>query len=79
MIRLTDVAKIYGAEDTLTVLRGINLEIRENEFLGILGSSGSGKSTLLHIMGLLDRPNTGTVLFNGNDTSGLSDEDLQLS
>ena len=49
------------------VLRGVNLSVRRGEFLAIMGASGSGKSTLLHIMGLLDRPDKGEVIFENRD------------
>lgn len=58
----------------LTVLKGINLYIRRGELLAIVGASGAGKSTLLHIIGTLDRPTRGTVLFEGQDIFRLSDQ-----
>jgi lipoprotein-releasing system ATP-binding protein len=57
---------------TLRVLRGLDLDIAEGEFVCILGASGSGKSTLLHLMGLLDRADSGTILLNGADAEELS-------
>ena len=51
----------------LEILRGVELELRRGEVLGIVGASGAGKSTLLHILGLLDRPDGGTVRFRGRD------------
>lgn len=76
MIRLNNVSRTYAMEQPLTVLRDVDLEIGSAEFVAILGPSGSGKSTMLHIMGLLDRPTTGTVHIGGSDTSTLSDDDL---
>ena len=73
MIRLRDVWKSYG---DLVVLKGIDLEVREGEFLGILGKSGSGKSTLLRIMGLMDKPTKGEVYVQGKPTSHLNDDEL---
>ncbi|MDH7599526.1 MAG: ABC transporter ATP-binding protein [Sedimentisphaerales bacterium] len=58
------------------VLRGVNLDLARGEFLAILGASGSGKSTLLHILGGLDRPDKGRVLFNGNDISSFTARQL---
>jgi len=77
MIELIDITKDYEVGDeTTSVLKGINLKIKDGEFVGILGSSGSGKSTLMHIMGLLDTPTRGKVLIDGRDASKLSDEKL---
>jgi lipoprotein-releasing system ATP-binding protein len=61
-----------GAE-RLHVLKGINLTVRSGEILAIFGPSGVGKSTLLHIMGALDRPDCGSVLFEGQDIFSLSE------
>jgi lipoprotein-releasing system ATP-binding protein len=58
----------------LTVLKDINLTIAQGEILAIVGASGAGKSTLLHILGTLDRPTSGTVLFEGQDLFQLSDQ-----
>ncbi|MCD4831622.1 MAG: ABC transporter ATP-binding protein [Anaerohalosphaeraceae bacterium] len=55
----------------LEVLKGLDLSVASGEFLAIVGSSGSGKSTLLHIMGALDKPDKGSVSFNGTDLSRL--------
>lgn len=60
----------------LPVLKGLNLNIRKGEALCIIGPSGSGKSTLLNIMGTLDRPSSGKVLYRGKDLSGFKDEEL---
>lgn len=60
MINLKDIDKYYDSKFQRTfVLKGINLEIKEGEFLSIMGPSGSGKSTLLNIIGLLDTPSAG--------------------
>ena len=69
MIRLVDVERFYQAGPTRTyVLRRINLEIREGEFLTIMGPSGAGKSTLLSILGLLDHSwSGGDAAFAYND------------
>ena len=64
-----------AAGPPLRVLRGIDLEVRSGEAVAIVGASGSGKSTLLHLLGALDRPTLGTVLIDGSDVSGLSDEE----
>ena len=61
------------AGQTLPVLKGINLTIARGELIAVVGASGAGKSTLLHIMGLLDRPTKGTVLFDGQNLFDLSE------
>jgi len=62
----------------LTILDGIDLEVRRGEFLAVLGPSGSGKSTLLALMAGLDRPSTGTVLIDGEEIDRLSEDRLAL-
>jgi putative ABC transport system ATP-binding protein len=77
LIVLRDVTRAYVmGEATHTVLSGVTLDIFPGEFAAIMGPSGSGKSTLLHILGLLDRPTSGSYLFRGRDTGTLSDDDL---
>ena len=71
-VNLTKSFQMAGLE--LTVLNGINLTIARGEMLAIVGASGAGKSTLLHILGTLDRPTSGTVLFEGQDLFQLSDQ-----
>ena len=74
MIEINGLYKTFKiGEHDLTVLKGINLEIRRGELLAIMGASGAGKSTLLHIIGMLDRPTRGTVSFEGQDLFQLSD------
>ncbi len=60
----------------LQVLKGIDLSIKEGEMVSIVGASGVGKSTLLHILGTLDRPTSGKVLYNGTDIFSLDEESL---
>jgi ABC-type lipoprotein export system ATPase subunit len=61
---------------TLEVLRGVNLEIARGEFLALRGASGAGKSTLLHLIGGLDLPNAGEILFDGQNLSTFSEGEL---
>jgi putative ABC transport system ATP-binding protein len=77
MIKLQDVAKSYflGEEEVKAVGR-VSLEIKQGEYVSILGSSGSGKSTLMHLIGLLDRPTKGKIFIKGRDISRLSDDSL---
>ncbi|MBI5102002.1 MAG: ABC transporter ATP-binding protein [Nitrospirae bacterium] len=60
----------------LQVLKDINLSIGAGEMVGIIGASGAGKSTLLHILGALDRPSSGKVLFEGKDLAAMDDDAL---
>ena len=60
----------------LQILNGIDLDIKEGEFVAIVGESGSGKSTMMNIIGALDRPTEGKYFFNGEDISKLSDKKL---
>ena len=77
LIRIVDLRKsYYDGESELPVLQGINLEIYMSELLAVVGASGVGKSTLLHIMGTLDRPTGGNVLYEEQDVFTLSDAEL---
>jgi putative ABC transport system ATP-binding protein len=77
MIKLENITKIYKNSDVETVaLKNINLEIKEGEFVAIMGPSGSGKSTLMHILGCLDRPTSGRYFLEGRDVSTLNDDEL---
>ena len=73
MIIVKDIHKSYGA---LNVLKGISLKISPGEIVSIVGASGAGKSTLLHIMGTLDRHDSGFLQIAGIDTDSLSDRKL---
>lgn len=77
MIRLENVRKSYGAADNKTeILKGVSLDIGDGDFTVVLGPSGSGKSTLLNVASGLERPDEGSVLYNGEDIARLSDERL---
>jgi ABC-type lipoprotein export system ATPase subunit len=78
LILLKDISKRYQIDNEIffDALKKINLEIREKEFVSIIGPSGSGKSTLMHIIGLLDRPTSGKVYIKNNDISRLDDDRL---
>jgi len=77
LIKLSSLEKDYTNEEVVTnVLKGIDLEITQGEFVAIMGPSGSGKSTLMHIMGFLDKPTSGQYLFKGKDVSNLTDDEL---
>jgi putative ABC transport system ATP-binding protein len=75
MIKLTDITKYYSTGFVKTfVLRNIDLEVKEGEFLTIMGPSGAGKSTLLHIIGMLDTPSNGEYLFYDREVHKLSEK-----
>jgi len=77
LIKVQNLKKDYVNEDVATpVLRGVSFEIKQGEFVAIMGPSGSGKSTLMHILGFLDRPTSGEYLFDGQETSGFDDDKL---
>jgi putative ABC transport system ATP-binding protein len=77
MIRLVGLEKDYEMGDEIVpALREVNLHIPRGSFVAIMGPSGSGKSTLMNILGALDRPTRGQYVLDGEDVSGLSDDDL---
>ena len=77
MIRLQDITKVYpmGGRE-LSVLRGINLNIKKGELVAIMGPSGSGKTTLLNLIGCLDKPTSGSYYLGGKEVSQLSSGEL---
>ena len=62
--------------ETINVLKGIDLQINKGEYVALMGPSGSGKSTLMNLLGCLDTPTSGTYILNGNDVSKMHDDDL---
>ena len=77
MIKLSNVSKTYQTDKVETLaLKGIDLHIRKNEFVGIMGPSGCGKSTLLNLIGLLDRPGGGAIHVDGQALAGRQDKHL---
>jgi putative ABC transport system ATP-binding protein len=77
MIDITDVAKVYqmGSEE-VRALDGVTLNVRENEYMAIMGPSGSGKSTLMNMLGCLDTPSSGTYFLNGHNVSTMTEDEL---
>nr|WP_307722445.1 ABC transporter ATP-binding protein [Companilactobacillus formosensis] len=73
MLKVTDVGKAYGE---FTALKNINLEVKDGEFLAIMGPSGSGKSTLINILGLLDQSYTGEYLLGNKNYQAVNDNEL---
>ncbi|HKI24771.1 MAG TPA: ABC transporter ATP-binding protein [Candidatus Sulfotelmatobacter sp.] len=78
MIAAQDLWKTYdmGSEQQVHALRGVNLRIRRNEYVAIMGPSGSGKSTLMNLIGCLDSPTQGNYWLNGQLVSELDDDEL---
>jgi lipoprotein-releasing system ATP-binding protein len=78
--KIIEASKIHKAyaigSNLLHVLKGIDVSIVSGEIVAIVGASGAGKSTLLHILGTLDKPTSGTVLYDGTDVFGLPDNKL---
>ena len=79
IIKTIDITKVYGMGNAqVHALDGVNLEIRENEFVAIMGPSGSGKSTMMNILGCLDRPTSGQYFLAGEDVSNLDKTELAI-
>lgn len=77
MIEIKDIVKKYQmGKETIIALNNVSLKINEGEFVAIIGPSGSGKSTMMHIIGGLDTPTSGSVLFDGSDISKYKDKDM---
>lgn len=77
IITLNGIGKVYRTKEIeTTALENINLEVNSGEFLSVMGPSGCGKSTLLNIIGLLDKPTTGTVTLLGKECNNMSDSQL---
>ncbi|MBE6303567.1 MAG: ABC transporter ATP-binding protein [Bacteroidales bacterium] len=77
MIKLTEVNKIYRTDSVETqALENVNIEVKKGEFLSIMGPSGCGKSTLLNIMGLLDKPTSGTIEIAGTTVDQMTEKEL---
>ena len=74
ILSLQNVSKDYASDgQSVRALEGVTLDVNEGEFVALVGRSGCGKSTLLHLAGAMDFPTAGTVLIEGNPTSGLDD------
>lgn len=67
---------IHKSFGNLKVLKGIDLAVKEKEIVSIVGSSGAGKSTLLHLLGTLDKPDTGTIMYDQRPITDMNDSDL---
>ncbi|HHU74074.1 MAG TPA: ABC transporter ATP-binding protein [Clostridiales bacterium] len=79
ILRAENLIKTYGeGESAVEALAGVSLEVEEGEFVAVVGTSGSGKSTLLHMLGGLDRPDSGKVYIRNQDILSFRDEDLTV-
>ena len=79
IIEFKNIVKTYGVGDAKTyALDGVNLSIKEGEFVAIMGSSGSGKSTAMNMIGCLDKPTSGEYLFNGINVENLNRNQMAL-
>lgn len=77
MIRMSKIRKVYDTgKVSFEALRGIDLDVKENEYIAIVGPSGSGKSTLMNLMGCLDTPSDGEYLFEGKRVNTLTSNQL---
>ena len=77
ILKLTDICKDYmQGKEPVRVLKNINLEVEQGDYIAIMGPSGSGKSTLMNIIGCLDVPTSGEYELNGNNLRNLKDDDL---
>ena len=77
IISVSHLSKIYKTGDIeVKALSDVSIQIKEGEFVAIMGSSGSGKSTLMHIIGALDKPTSGNYLLDGHNVESLTDDEL---
>lgn len=77
MIKIQNIKKSFGNKlNTINVLKGINLEIKDGDFAVILGASGSGKSTLLNVISGLEKPDSGTITYNNEDITSYNETQL---
>lgn len=77
MIELKEIGKVFRTSEIETVaLDNVNIKINKGEFVAVMGPSGCGKSTLLNIIGLLDKPTSGTVTINGTSGEGMKDSEM---
>ncbi|MEL7656289.1 MAG: ABC transporter ATP-binding protein [Bacillota bacterium] len=79
ILKVENISKIYGTKknsNKYTALKNISFEVKQGDFIGVMGASGSGKTTLLNILGSLDKPTTGRFMMNGNEIGKLDKNEL---
>lgn len=77
MIELKEIGKVFRTSEIETIaLENVNISVKKGEFVAVMGPSGCGKSTLLNIIGMLDKPTTGTVTINGTTGEGMKDSEM---
>ncbi|WP_306454592.1 ABC transporter ATP-binding protein [Flavobacterium agri] len=77
LIQIKDIKRNFAlGNETVYVLKGIDLDIKKGEYVALMGPSGSGKSTLMNLLGCLDTPTSGTYILNGKDVSKMHDDEL---
>lgn len=77
VIKVSNISRVYKVgTETIYALRSINMEIKANEYVALMGSSGSGKSTLMNVLGCLDTPTSGEYLLDGIEVANRSDNEL---
>ncbi|MGL2986551.1 ABC transporter ATP-binding protein [Flavobacterium sp. RSSA_27] len=77
LIKITNIKRNFQlGNETVYVLKGIDLEINKGEYVALMGPSGSGKSTLMNLLGCLDTPTSGNYVLNGKDVSKMRDDEL---
>ena len=77
LIKITNIKRDFAlGNETVYVLKGIDLEINKGEYVALMGPSGSGKSTLMNLLGCLDTPTSGSYILNGKDVSKMHDDEL---
>jgi putative ABC transport system ATP-binding protein len=79
ILQVRDLKKTYGkADTTVTALGGVSFGVERGEFVAVVGASGSGKSTLMHIVGGVDRPDSGGVVIDGQDIFAMNESELAI-
>ena len=77
LIKITNIKRNFSlGNETVYVLKGIDLEIKKGEYVALMGPSGSGKSTVMNLLGCLDTPTSGNYILNGKDVSKMKDDEL---